>query len=214
MRSTIIFCRRRSRASVCYQSRRVSRWAARPVPNKCAGSEHGPAPASVVSCLGVLRKPPGSLPDGGAMRQKMRGFRARSRARAGGPVSRCVTKVAGFPAKRRAVRQKNARVQGARAASALAQSRRQKPLPVFEAERDKQPVKRAHLCHKLCQQIRAVSRWIACRNSELIPIRNRRVSAKDRQPVTGGHRATATTAPVVHWTSRPKKVRRENPPHF
>jgi len=61
------------------------------------------------------------------------------------------------------------------------QSAGKKPLPVFEAERDKQPVKRANVCwcHKLCQQSARVSRRIACRNSESIPIRNARVSAKD-----------------------------------
>ena len=59
------------------------------------------------------------------------------------------------------------------------QSAGKKPLPVIEAERDKQPVKCAHLCHKLCQQNARVSRRIAYRNSESIPILNGRVSAKD-----------------------------------
>ena len=67
------------------------------------------------------------------------------------------------------------------------QSAGKKPLAVSvprfarftQFERDKQPVKRAHLCHKLCQQNRAVSRRIAAGKSESIPIRNRRVLAKD-----------------------------------
>ena len=55
-----------------------------------------------------------------------------------------------------------------------------KPLPVPEAERDKQPVKRAYLCHKPC--VSKIARFLAglpAAIAESIPIRNRRTLAKD-----------------------------------
>ena len=101
--------RRRSRASVCYGSRRVSCQAARRALKKRAGSEpdrSAPAPRCVIKVAGFPAR------RRHAMRQKMREFRARSRARVGGPAPRCVAKVAGFPARRHALRQKNARFRG------------------------------------------------------------------------------------------------------
>ena len=82
---------RRSLASVCYQSRRVSHWAARPVPNKRAGSEPDrAAPRRVMKVAGFparrracAKKTRGSEPDRAA------------------PAPRRAMEVAGFPARRR-----------------------------------------------------------------------------------------------------------------